>query len=55
MTKDQKEYVRDTIDQEGLHYGLNDYSDFDEIEDPTFHSLLRIYREAAAAIEEYVG
>jgi hypothetical protein len=55
MTKEQKEYVRATIENEGFDYALCDYSDFDEIEDPMFHSILRLYREAKSAMEEYIG
>ena len=43
MTNDEKEYVRDTIDNEGFDYAFMSYSDFSDIEDEEFHKLRRMY------------
>lgn len=55
MTKADKEYVRDTVENNGFDYAMCDYSDYDDIEDPMFHALLRLYREAKSTLEDYIG
>lgn len=42
------------MDNEGLDYCLDGYSDWEEIEDPVFHQLRLNYLAAKAAIESYV-
>ena len=47
-------YVRSTMNGEGLDYCFRDYSDFEEIKDEEFHKLRKIYVDAADALEKYI-
>jgi hypothetical protein len=48
------EYVKQTIDQEGMHYAFENYSNFEEIKDEEFHKLRKTYLETAKALEDYI-
>jgi adenine-specific DNA methylase len=51
----EKRKIKEIIDCEGFHYGLVSYSDFEDVKDERFHELLKAYRLAAGAIEEYLN
>jgi len=55
MTKKQREYVRDTIENEGFDYAFRHYSDYEEIKDEKFHELRKAYEQAAKELEDYIG
>lgn len=55
MNQEQKDYLQNTIDNEGFDYAFRHYSDFEEIDDPTFHELRKAYLKAQAALAEYIG
>lgn len=55
MTKAEREYVRDTIENEGFDYAFEHYSDYDDVYDNEFHRLRKAYLEARKALEDYVG
>lgn len=55
MTKAEREYVGDIIENEGFHYAFIHYSDFSEIEDEEFHKLRVAYETAVLALEDYIG
>jgi hypothetical protein len=54
MDKKSAQYVNDIIDSEGFDYGLRSYSNFEKVKDEEFHRLLKAYRVAADALEEYI-
>lgn len=54
MTKEEKELLKSTIREEGIHYALTHYSDWSEIEDDEFHLLLTKYQIALEDIEYYI-
>lgn len=43
------------IHNEGFHYAFKYYSNFEEIEDETFHKLRLNYLESAKLLEDYVN
>ena len=47
-------YVRAVVRNEGLHYAFTHYSEFDEVEDESFHTLRLAYLKASKELEEYV-
>lgn len=50
MTNEEKEDVRQRIQQEGFDYTFIHYSDFKEIEDEEFHKLRRMYINVVKAM-----
>jgi len=54
LKKLERNYVSDTIDNEGFDYAFNDYTDFKEIEDEEFHRLRVAYCEASKALKAYI-
>jgi len=52
MTNDEKEYVSNTIDNEGFDYAFMSYSDFSDIEDEEFHKLRRMYLNVVDAMNK---
>lgn len=46
--------VRDIVAAEGFDYSFRSYSDFEDVEDRTFHDLVSIYTEAADNLEKYL-
>lgn len=42
------------IEDDGLDYTFQHYSDWEEIDDPIFHTLRKQYIAAAAALDAYV-
>lgn len=55
MTKKERKYVTERVDNEGFDYCFVHYSDFKEIEDEEFHKLREAYLEAQYKLAEYVG
>jgi len=55
MTGKEVNYIQETIANEGIDYGLNDYTDFEEVKDKRFHNLLQDYRESRKDLLAYVG
>lgn len=55
MTNDDREQVKDTVENEGFDYAFRFYTMFDEIDDAEFHKRRRAYIEAAEALSDYVG
>lgn len=54
MNKQDREYVKSTIDSEGLCYAFEDYSDFDEIKDEEFHKLRLELLQSIKKIKDYI-
>lgn len=54
MTKDDKEYVLNKIDNEGFHYCFVHYSDFKEIKDERFHQLRENCLKSMKDLEKYL-
>ena len=48
------ELLKHKIESEGFDYCFSDYSEWDEIEDPEFHTLRQAYIEAKNALEERI-
>lgn len=58
MTKKEKdnwELLSYRMEAEGFHYCFEGYSDWNEIEDETFHQLRLEYLKIAKLLEEYVN
>ena len=58
MTEKEKENwesLKYRIEEEGIHYCFNDYSDFKEIKDKNFHELRKAYLKSAKELEAYVN
>ena len=55
MTVDEREYVVDTIENEGFHYAFHDYTDFRDNTDAEFHRLRKEYLEATKKLADYIG
>jgi hypothetical protein len=54
LKKLERNYVNDTIDNEGFDYAFCDYTDFNEIEDAEFHRLREAYVAASKALKAYI-
>jgi hypothetical protein len=55
MSKEtEMEYVKSKIDNEGMWYCFDGYSDFRDIEDSRFHELRIAFCEAGEALTDYV-
>jgi len=54
LTQEEKIRLDESIDMEGFDYSFRFLSNWGEITDKRFHSLLKLYQEAADALEEYV-
>lgn len=54
MDKDNKQYVRMVIDEEGFDYAFRHYSSFPNIDDKKFHELREAYIKAAKELEDCV-
>ncbi len=55
MKKKDRDYVLNTIENEGFHYAFVHYSDFEEIVDPEFHKRREAYQQASRELADYVG
>lgn len=55
MSEEEKKHVCRCIEQEGVDYCFDGYSDFKEIEDPKFHRLISKYLAARDALYDYIG
>lgn len=55
VKKDLLWSVKSVIENEGFDYGLRHYTDFKDVNDAKFQKLLKAYRKAADAMEEYLG
>ena len=53
--KEDFEYVRYRMSEEGFHYCFNDFSEFNEIDDKKFHKLRIAYLKAAQELEDYIN
>lgn len=47
-------YVADCIDNEGMYYCFEAYSDFEEVEDEEFHKLRTNYLNSVRALKRYI-
>jgi hypothetical protein len=54
MTDDEKKYIQWLIGEEEFHYCFTELN-FDEINDPEFHRLLKLYIEVAKQLENYIA
>lgn len=54
LKKLERNYVKDTIENEGFAYAFCDYTDFNEIEDEEFHRLRKAFVDAATALKAYI-
>ena len=48
------EYVAERIENEGLWYCFDSYSDFEEVKDATFHRLREAFVETGRTLQAYV-
>lgn len=55
LKKLERNYIQDTVANEGFDYGFVHYTDFPEIEDEEFHTLRKAYLAAREALVDYVG
>lgn len=51
---EQLENVSYRMRAEGFHYCFENYSTFEEVEDPKFHELRKAYLKAASELKCYV-
>ena len=54
MNIEDKEYIVSIINDEGLEYTFESYSDFVEIQDRQFHKLRKEYLDVVRKIKEYL-
>jgi hypothetical protein len=54
LTQEEKIQLDNAIDMEGFDYSFRFLSNWGEITDKRFHTLLKAYQDAADALEEYV-
>lgn len=54
MVKLERDYVTQTVDQEGFDYAFINYSNFEEIEDKEFHRLRLQYVKAHDELNDYI-
>jgi len=54
MKTEDRNYVCNTIDNEGFDYAFIDYSDFNYIKDEKFHELRLAYIKAVDDIKKYL-
>lgn len=54
MNQQNKQYIFDLIENEGIDYSFNYASDFSDISDNTFHELLKDYRTSRQALLDYI-
>lgn len=54
MTKEEKNFLENTIQVEGFDYCMTDYSEWGEIEDREFQRLLKQFIEARQKLIEYL-
>lgn len=47
--------VRARMYEEGIHYCFTTYSDFEDVEDPEFHTLRLAYVKASEDLENYIN
>lgn len=52
MTKQERQRVRNIVENEGFAYAFVDYSDFEEIKDEEFHKRRLAYVEAHKALAD---
>ena len=55
LSKQNKIYVKEIIDQEGFDYAFADYTDFKEIEDLKFPELRLVFLKAREDLRKYIG
>ena len=56
MTGKEFKYVLDTIENEGFDYAFSGYTNFrEEVKDPEFHRLRRVYLDAKDQLVAYIG
>lgn len=55
MTKEDREYLQDRINEDGFYYTFESYSDFSEVEDKVFHELREQFLDAADKLKEYIN
>ena len=53
MTEDEKSYVEECVSEEGFAYCFEDYSDFENINDPEFHRLRKKYLKVYFEFKNY--
>lgn len=54
MNQQDKQYIFDLIENDGIDYTFNYKSDFSDITDSTFHQLLKDYRNSRQALLDYI-
>jgi len=55
MKHKDKQYVIDTIENEGFDYAFAHYSSFEEIKDEKFHAFREKYLAARQELSDYIG
>lgn len=55
MAKNEMDYVRCTINNEGFDYAFVHYSDYSEIKDEKFHELRKKFLDARKELQIYVN
>lgn len=54
ISEPNKVYMESVIRKEGFHYAFTGYSDFDDIQDETFHEFRKKYLEALEKFAKYM-
>jgi hypothetical protein len=54
VTKTEKQFLQDLIENEGFSYCFTDYSNFPAIKDKEFHRLREQYIRAHEELEYYI-
>ena len=55
MKKEDKNYIKNKLENEGFDYAFVHYSSFSDIKDEEFHRLREAYIEAHKALEDYLN
>ena len=55
LNEEDRVYIQSTIEKEGFDHAFVGYSDFSEIENPTFHVLRQAYLKAQSELEEFIN
>ena len=54
MSKPDKDFVSNIIFYENFEYAFENYTSFDEVEDPYFHELRLKYLESLKNLKSYI-
>jgi len=55
MTDEDRQFLKDVIDQEGFDYTFLHFSSFKNIKDETLQNLIAKFKESARELALYIG